>query len=456
MIEWPYFLWARLLTRLGLLEFRNLLQVHFFRSAAFTKSSCLAVSLTLVFFLTTASSSSVAADQNVWTRFRGPNGSGVAEDCKVEIPWKSKQIIAKLDLPGTGNGSPVIWNKRAFLLCGNPSSADRFVVAVDIDNPQIAWAKEFHSESHKIHKLSSYASSTPCVDAKHIYVSWGAPTSLLVKAFTHDGEEVWSRDLGRYETQHGYGTSPVLAGNRLVLFNSQDAEELPPGVAPGTDTMIAFDTQTGETLWQTSLHATRVCYGAPCVAMIDGREAIVCSSTADGFFALDAATGKPIWQPKPSLFKKRVCSSLVHAGSLFISTEGSGGGGNVLFAVRADASREEVYRITRYAPYVPTPVVKGDLMFLWADNGIVSCIDTASGKSHWNERIGGNVSSSPIIIGKSLVGISQEGVVTALAADKEFANRGEVRMEQTVRATPAAGKDFVLIRSDEQLWIIGP
>lgn len=409
-------------------------------------------------FLVCLSSSLGIADDadSAWVRFRGPNGSGVIEDCQVKVPWSDKQIVAKLDLPGTGNGSPVIWGRQAFMLCGSPSTADRFVMSVDIDKPSILWQKQYASETHHLHKLSSYASSTPCVDGERVYCAWGAPTSLLVKAFTHAGDEVWSRDLGRYETQHGFGSSPILAGNNLILFNSQDAEELPPGVPPGVDSMIALDKSTGQTIWQTQLETTRVCYGAPCVTKIDGRDAVICASTGNGFFAIDAMTGKSLWDSKPSPFSKRVVSSLVHAGSLLISTEGSGGGGNLLFAVKSDGSQEEVYRIQRAAPYVPTPVVKDDLMFLWADNGIVSCVELATGKPFWSERIGGNVSSSPVIVNDTLVGISQDGVVTFLAAGKAFEKLGEFAMDQVVRSTPAMTRDRLLIRSDEQLWIIGP
>ncbi len=419
--------------------------------------NALLVPLTIASWFLTLQATIATESETEWTRFRGPNGRGVLESCSVPLPWKPEQVLGRIDMPANGNGSPVIWNSKAFLLCGDQSNADRYLVAVDIEKPRVIWQKKYPSVVHHLHKLSSYASSTPCVDALHVYCAWGAPSSLVIKAFTHDGEEVWSRDLGRYETQHGFGTSPIIVGNLLILLNSQDAEELPPGVEPGTESMIALDKTTGATVWETPLKVTRVCYGAPCTMTIEGREAIVCSTTGSGFFALDAKTGNQLWSPKASLFSKRVCSSLVSTGSLLISTEGSGGGGNVLFAVKADGTQKEVYRVTRAAPYVPTPVVKDDMMFLWSDSGIVSCIDPLTGSPHWSEeRVGGNVSSSPVILGDFLVGISQAGVVTVLAAEKEFRKIGEVELDQTVRSTPAATKNRVLIRSDEQLWVIAP
>jgi outer membrane protein assembly factor BamB len=143
------------------------------------------------------------------------------------------------------------------------------------------------------------------------------------------------------------------------------------------------------------------------------------------------------------------------AGDLILSTEGSGGGGNILVAMRADGSGEEAFRITKAAPYVPTPVVQGDLAFLWADNGIVTCIELPSGKVVWTQRVGGNVSSSPIIVAGRLVGISDDGVVTVLSASRGPQVLGRVELNALVRATPAADEDHLLIRTASKLVCIG-
>ncbi len=166
----------------------------------------------------------------------------------------------------------------------------------------------------------------------------------------------------------------------MSSLNSQDAQELPEGVPPGPEKMVALDKSTGATAWETPLQPTRVCYGVPCVTQIDGKYAILCSSTGSGFFALDAENGRPLWDAKPSVFKKRVCSSLVKAGSLLISTEGSVEVAMFCSPSKMMGARNLLYRISRAAPYVPTPVVKDDMMYLWADNGIVSCVATATAK----------------------------------------------------------------------------
>jgi len=396
-----------------------------------------------------------------WPRFRGPNGDGRLADFQVSLPWEPTQIVAKVPLPGNGNGSPVIWGDSAYVLCADPDTADRSLVAIDIQRGKIRWTKTYPSEQHPLHKMSSYASSTPCVDESGVYVAWGAPAHSMLKSFTHDGQERWSVDWGRLVTQHGFGTSPVVVGDRVLLFASQDAEELPAGVEPGEDRMIAYDKETGRQVWERPLKTTRVCYGVPCIASDDSKSILFCASTGEGFFAIDVADGKQLWSVP--MFQKRVCSSPILAGSRLIATEGSGGGGNILSAVgwkSADFNLVAAetptlqYQIQRAASYVPTPIVDGDFLYTWADNGVVSCFDLATGKNQWSQRVGGNFSGSPVILGGKLINVSADGVLSIVKASPTYALVGTVDLGQSVRSTIAAISDRMVIRTDESLWII--
>ena len=185
-----------------------------------------------------------------------------------------------------------------------------------------------------------------------------------------------------------------------------------------------------------------------------GNTILLSANTVEGFYAVDAASGKTLWSR--SGFSKRVCSSAVLSGNILLSSEGSGGGGNVLFATEAKANGKELFRINKAAPYVPTPVILGSLAFLWADNGIVSCIDLdKQGQVLWTQRIGGDVSASPVVVRDRLIGISQEGLVTILAASDKFEKLGEINLEETCRSTPAVTKDALLIRTNKHLICIG-
>ena len=127
----------------------------------------------------------------------------------------------------------------------------------------------------------------------------------------------------------------------------------------------------------------------------------------------------------------------------------------MLFAVRLTGEHELAFQIDRAAPYVPTPVAKGNLLFLWSDNGIVSCVRVPENQVVWSKRIGGNVSTSPVIAGDRLIGIAEDGTLTAIAASENFQELGSIKLEDTVRATPALSRDYILIRSDSKLLCVG-
>jgi len=397
------------------------------------------------------------AQESTANRFRGNQGLGAYHQCRVSIPWK-EESVTKLDLPGIGNGSPVIWKDssngaRAYLLSASTNDATRHVIAVDLTADKVVWNKSYPSAKHRLHQFSTYASSTPAVDHNGIYVAWGEPEHVYVKHLGHDGQERWTRDFGRYVSQHGFATSPMILDGKLYLLDSQDAEELEPGVDPGEDRMLALDAKTGETLWDRKLPTKRVCYGLPSVRTLpEGSKELVCATTALGIFGMDPNTGNLRWSH--DCFKQRVCSSTLLVGSLAIATHGSGGGrDNMLVAYDMDSQKER-FRIQRAAPYVPTPVAIENHLFLWSDAGIVSCVRLEDGQVVWSERIGGNFFSSPILIGTRLLNVSDTGNITVLSASDKFEKIATIQTEATVRATMVADQDMLLLRTYEQLWII--
>ena len=393
------------------------------------------------------------SDDVKWDRFRGENGMGVLANCQVQIPWNDSQVKS-ISLPGIGHGSPILTGGQAFLLAADSKDATRHIVAVDVAKNAIAWTKSYPSTTHVLHKFSSYASSTPCTDGERVYVAWADPENVVVKALTLAGDEVWTRSLGRYVSQHGFGTSPMLVDGKVILLNSQDAKELPAGVEPGEDRMIAMDCKSGKTVWETALPTTMVCYGVPCVRKVGERTELVCSTTGQGMFALDANNGSVLWSH--DCFQLRVCASSILLGNILIGSQGSGGGkDNRLIAFDID-SKKELYNITRtLSPYVPTPVSVDGLLFLWSDtSGIVTCVELATGKNHWSNRIGGDYSSSPVVLGNKLVNVSQEGVVNILSASREFNKIGSIETGRAVRSTIAADKEHVLLRTESELLII--
>ena len=395
-----------------------------------------------------------ATEPAEWTRFRGPNGTGIQPAYSGPLPWKPSDVVARIDLPGSGNGSVAVWGDTAFLQAADVQAKKRSLVAVDLKDHKVLWQAEQPFPMYPIHKFSSYASSTPCVDEQRVYNAWGEPDRVTVEAFTHGGERVWSRDLGSYVSEHGFGTSPMRVGELLILFISQDAiqEKLPPGVEPGTDRMVALRADSGETAWETPLKANMVCYGVPCVTEVNGRTAIVAANTINGFFAIDVADGSLLFEELP--FGKRVVSSPALNDRIIVASEGSGGGGNIVVAFDRQAGNRELFRIEKGASYVPTPIVLDDRMLIWSDNGIVSSISLPSGENEWTKRIGGSFSASPILVNGKLLNVNHDGVVTVMQVDPEPEVLASYDLEQGSRASIVATENRILIRTDSQLWVI--
>ena len=126
-----------------------------------------------------------------WTRFHGPNGSGISEDDSFPAKWTEKDYAWKVKLPGIGHSSPVIWGDRVFLLSADPKSATRYIVCLSATDGKRQWVKEFTSDTHHLHSRSSYASCTPAVDADFVYVAWSTPKKTTLMALRHNGEKEW-------------------------------------------------------------------------------------------------------------------------------------------------------------------------------------------------------------------------------------------------------------------------
>jgi outer membrane protein assembly factor BamB len=129
-----------------------------------------------------------------------------------------------------------------------------------------------------------------------------------------------------------------------------------------------------------------------------------------------------------------------------------------MIAVRPGAAGEppqEVYRLRQGVPNIPTPVVAGDLLFVWHDRGTVSCLDAATGKQHWRERVSGKFHSSPVRIANRIFGTSLDGEVFVLAASKDYQLLARNSLGEPCTATPAVADNRIYFRTESSLICLG-
>jgi len=304
--------------------------------------------MTRVFVVVASLVSSALAGANCWPRFRGPNGAGLATSAPIPVQWSDKDYLWKVELPGKGHSSPVVWGERLFVASGLPD-ATRIITCLSTRDGRMLWEKRYPSKPHSMNPLNSYATSTPALDAERLYLYWTTPEAITVLALDHDGNEVWQRDLGPFDSQHGSGTSPIVFDDLLIVPNDQR----------GKSFIIALDCRNGETRWKLDRRVVKAAYSTPCIYQPEGGPPeLILTSTSHGVSSVDPRTGKVNWE-FPTAFPLRVVSSPVMASGLIVGTCGVGGSGKRLVAVRPgsrDGRKPELaYEMKRNVPYVPTP-----------------------------------------------------------------------------------------------------
>ena len=243
-----------------------------------------------------------------WTRFRGPNGSGISLLKNLPSTWTDQDYRWKVSLPGGGHASPVISEGKVFVLCGDKTTAKRTLVCLKTVDGAVLWKREYESATFPKNRDNSYASSTPAVDSQRLYVYWTTSEEVTVLALDHSGQQVWRRNLGPFKSQHGSGTSPIVFQDLVIVNNDQE----------GPSSLLALEAKTGATRWQVMRRRDRAAYSTPLVRETEsGKPELIFTSSGHGVTGLDPLTGALNWE-LTNAFPFRVVGSPVLADGLIV------------------------------------------------------------------------------------------------------------------------------------------
>lgn len=389
-----------------------------------------------------AASATLAADVEGWTRFRGPNGAGQADSPDIPLRWNQADYRWRVALPGVGYSSPVVRADRLWITSADPQTGRQTLWCLHTADGSVAWQHQADSKPHRKHPFNGYASSTPALDESNVYFcAWTAEGVRLLALRQSDGRQLWQRDLGPFVGEHGFGTSPMVFGQLVIVSNDQD----------GASFAIALDRATGSPRWRIDRRSEKAGYATPCIWQPpQGKPQLILSSWAHGVTGLDPHTGRVLWELP--VFQNRVVASPVVAGGLVFASAGVGGVGREMYAIQPanpdqGTQARVAYTLEGALPYVPMPVAKGNLLFLWQDRGVVSCLDAPSGKVLWRERVGGQFFSSPIRIGERLYNTSRDGQMVVLAAAEKYELLARFPLGEATHSTPAVAGDCLYLRT---------
>ncbi len=391
------------------------------------------------------SATSSAAD---WPRFRGPNGSGISTDKKIPLDCTPPNLIWKVELPGTGNASPVVAAGQVYLQAATP--ADRTFVCLELASGKTLWQFTLPGAVGHTHKKNSLASCTACVGEEGVFVPLWDGDKLALFAFDTKGHKLWTYEVGKFTSQHGPGHAPILVGGKVIFVNEQDE----------ISQVLALDAKTGAVAWKADRNPTRSCYSTPVLReRPDGTQELIVTST-NAISAYDVASGKSNWSWDWTGNRLRTVASPVLGEGLVFITAGDGGGNRRAIGLRTDGSGSVPGSFLAWDkgkgfPYVPCMLASGEHLLFISDNGIANCIVAKTGKEVWSERIGGTYSASPLLIDNKVYFVSEDGELVVISGGTKFEKLATSNLGESVFATPAVADGKLLIRGSTHLFAIG-
>lgn len=391
---------------------------------------------------------SVAAD---WPQFRGPTGQGIAAVTTLPTEWSpTKNIPWKTPVPGEGWSSPILWKERIYLTTAvagkNDGNLSLRALCFDAHNGRVLWNTEVITASPvKGHQKNSHASPTPVTDGERLYVHFGPYGTA---ALDLRGAVLWRNTNLKYSSVHGNGGSPVLVENALIF--SADAADNPA--------IIALNKANGFLLWRTQRRSDarqKFSFSTPLAIGVSGRSELI-SPASGAMFAYDPRTGRELWQVRYGGGYSVIPRPVFGHGLVFVS---SGFDRPSIYAVRpggtGDVTETRVeWSIAKGAPNTPSPLLVEDELYFVSDGGIMSCVDAKTGKQHWQERVGGNHSASPVFGAGKIYVQSEEGAATVLKAGRTFSVLARNDLKERTLASWAVDEGKLYIRTAQHLYRI--
>ena len=394
-----------------------------------------------------------------WPQFRGPTSQGHSTETKIPLEWSaSSNVLWKATIPGEGWSSPVIWKDHVFLTTATDGGQSCRVLALHAKTGAIRWNHEvFQQVPRRKEGRNSYATPTPATDGKLVYTCFGDGSFA---ALTFDGKVAWTNRAYPFYSQHGLGTSPLLADGLLVMpwdASSDGADKLVGWQKPWDKSFVlALDAKTGREAWKTPRGMSRIAHGAPVLWTHKGRKQVV-TEAGDVVQGFDLKTGHRLWTSKV-LGEGKVPSPVI-AEDLVFASGGWGGRESIkAFRMGAEGDLDEsnlVWEQKKGVPKLSSLLHVKPYLFAMTDGGIATCYNATTGEIIWQERVGGNFSASPILADGKIVLLNEEGKATTIAPEREFKLLGEGKFESGFMASPAVDGNDLVLRTKTALYRVG-
>ena len=413
-----------------------------------------------------------------WPSWRGPLQTGVAPHGTPPVEWSETQNVRwKIELPGHGHATPVIWGEHLFLTAAAPTGEgfepvmaeapgahdnapvthkhDYLVLAVDRSTGDIAWQKTVRSEVpwQGMHRSGSYASPSPVTDGEVVVASFG---SQGVHALDAGGKMLWQRDFGRMRVKHahGEGSSLALYGDSVLVVWDHE----------GPSFLAALDRRTGQDRWKVE-RDQGTSWASPLVAeMSDGRAQVVVAGT--GYLrGHDLETGRELWRAG-GLSANVVATPVFADGRVFA---GSSYEHQIFFAVDLDGIEGKnpaedltgtdrvLWSRRRGTPYVPSPLLYDDVLYFHNHyQSVLSRVAASDGQD-----VPGpirlpirNVYGSPVAADGRVYVTDLEGTTAVLSHENPPRLLARNQLDERFASSAALAGDAIFLRGERFLYCL--
>jgi len=412
-----------------------------------------------------------ATDERYWAQWRGPSMTGVSKTAKPPIEWsETKNVKWKVEIPGRGSASPIVYGDRVYLLTAVPAGItgpaqheprgalpkrgvhQYKVLAIDRATGKTVWERvareeEPHEAAHQDN--GTWASSSAVTDGTHLFAYF---ESRGLYAYDMQGKLLWQTDFGdkKMRNQFGEGSTPALFGKYLIVVWDH---------IPGPSFIVALDKATGKEVWRTSRDEMDT-WATPLVVEHGGRHQVIVNAM-NRVRSYDLETGTIVWEG-PGTTMNVIPSPVFGHGMVFIM---SGFRGNNLKAIKLADAKGDIsatgaiaWQLDRDTPYVPSPLLyDGILYFLKTNNGLLSAYDAVSGKPHYTvQRLpkAQEVFASPVGADGRVYVTGRDGVTMVLKHGPTYEVLAENVLDDGFDASPALVGSEMYLRGFRYLYRI--
>jgi outer membrane protein assembly factor BamB len=397
---------------------------------------------------------------NDWPQFRGASGNATAPNSNPPTTWSdTENIVWKTELPGRGASSPVVFGNHIFLTAytgfgvdteepGNKENLRLHVLCFERDSGKLLWNQSIKASSATQNfgqrvADHGYATATPATDGKAVYASFGVSG---VVAYDMDGNLMWQAAIGEGTAGFGSASSPVVY--REMVYVNASIE---------SDTLFAFDKQTGKEVWQAG--SIMKSWSSPCIAEVPGGPPELIMNQKNEIFAFDPITGQKLWWCA-GVEDYIVPVPVFHDGIVYCL----GGRSNRAIAVklggRGDVTKTHKLWQSTIGANVTSPVYHDGHLYWASDKAIENCLRASDGEEVYQQRLPtrSRIYSSIVRAGNKLYVTTRDQGIVVLAAKPEYEELAVnvIESDETlVNASPAVSGNQLLLRTDAFLYCIG-